>query len=490
MPRRLTFLLVWLALTAEIEGEIFAGKWSTPLTWLGTFLFTPSALKLPVWDFLVFGTLALAVARKGARRDRVRPVLTSMLVSLASLGALWVWGVARGGDVRQTTWQLHLFVMAFVVAHLVVASCRTVAHYTQLGKVILAAALYRAFILIVFRFTVAPTLVPWPQTMTTHSDTALFVVGIVLLVVDAVERRTGRSVLRAVALTIPIALAIHWNNRRLAWLSLGLSLALVYLLLPAGPVRRRINQAVTVLVPLAALYVIVGWERTERIFKPVRSIATMIGSQADASSETRDIENWNLIQTLKTSPLLGLGFGHEYHEYSVAYSIKEIFPQYRYIPHNSVLGLLAFTGLAGFTGTWQVFAVSAFFNARVLRVARTPEARAVGLASLVMLVAYMLQAWGDMGLSALTPGVLFAVSLAASVRMPVLVGDWPSSASKARIEVQDGEHPEDGKGHEGAEHASEPALRAAGPARVGDGDRERPDQDAQEDDLRHRPAPP
>jgi hypothetical protein len=326
--------------------------------------------------------------------------------------------------------------------------------------------------------------------MTTHSDTPLFVVGIVLLVVNAVERRTSRSVLQAVLLSIPIALAIHWNNRRLAWLSLGLSLMLVYLLLPAGRIRRRINQLITVVVPLAALYVIVGWDRSERIFKPVRSIATMVGSQADASSETRDIENWNLIQTLKTSPLLGLGFGHEYYEINQAYSIKEIFAQYRYIPHNSVLGLLAFTGLAGFTGTWQVFAVSAYFNARVLRVAKLPEARAVGLASLIMLVAYMLQAWGDMGLSALTPGVLFSVSLAAAARLPVLVGDWPGTASKARVQVEDRQDPQDGEGDEGPGHLPEPLPGAAAPPRVHDGDRERADEDAQEDDLRHGPTPP
>lgn len=42
MARRFTFILIWLALTEEIEGEIFSGKWSTPLTTLGTAIFGPS----------------------------------------------------------------------------------------------------------------------------------------------------------------------------------------------------------------------------------------------------------------------------------------------------------------------------------------------------------------------------------------------------------------------------------------------------------------
>ena len=61
------------------------------------------------------------------------------------------------------------------------------------------------------------------------------------------------------------------------------------------------------------------------------------------TSETRNIENYNLIMTLKSNPILGSGWGHEYEEVSVAYSIKEFFEQYRYIPHNSLVGLVAFT---------------------------------------------------------------------------------------------------------------------------------------------------
>ena len=53
-----------------------------------------------------------------------------------------------------------------------------------------------------------------------------------------------------------------------------------------------------------------GDERAERAAATLRSM----GSSEDSSTQTRDIENFNLIHTLKQHPVLGSGFGHEYIE--------------------------------------------------------------------------------------------------------------------------------------------------------------------------------
>ena len=429
MPRRIAFILVWLALVPEVEGAIFAGKWETPLTWVGTAIFEPSVIKITLWDLAVILTLAWALLEKKALQGRVRAVITSMTVSLAAIGVAWAWGVAHGGDVRQTMWQLHTFVMMFVVAHLLIATCRSYAHFRALGRVIVAAALYRAGVLLYFYETVVKSWSERPQTLTTHADSALFVCAILVLGAWALEKRSVRAIAWALGASIPIGLAIYYNNRRLAWLSLLVGVVVAYILLPKSRTKRQLNRLMLAITPVLALYVWIGWGRTSGIFKPVASIATMMGKTEDASSATRDIENYNLLQTLKSSPLFGLGFGHEYHEISVAYSIKDEFSQYRFIPHNSVLGLLAFAGLLGFAGIWQVFVVCTYFLAREHRLSDLPVARAAALAAIVGFVVVVLQMWGDMGLVTLPVEVLAATCMAAAARLPVLGEEYEASQS-------------------------------------------------------------
>ena len=301
--RLVTYVLVWLALTSEIEGEIFSGKWETPLTWLGTLIFKPlPVIKAPIWDIAVLIALAAAAGSPGASKNRTKPMVTSMRVALLSIGALWMWGVVRGGDIRQTMWQLHSFVIAVVLAFLVSATCRTSAQLTTLGKVVAFAAVYRAFVLIVFYFTIARGLNPPLQTLTTHADSALFVTGMLLFIVNAMERRTLVSFMWMIAGCIPLALAIKWNNRRLAWLSLIVGMAVAYAMLPKSRFKKRVNMLLLASLPLIAMYVTVGWGKNDGIFKPVGAISTMFGTHADTSSEMRDIENYNLVQTLRDNP--------------------------------------------------------------------------------------------------------------------------------------------------------------------------------------------
>jgi len=428
VQRTLTFVLLFLVLTAEVKGEIFDGKWETPLTWIGTFLFTPSAIKLPIFDVLVLLLFGWAMASKASHKNRAAPLVRALWASLGAIAVIWVWGVATGGVIQQTLWQLHTFVMMYVVAFLMMGAVRTPAHFETLGKVVVAAALYRSFILFVFWFAVVRATMQFrPATLTTHHDSALFVSGIVVLGAWAVERRSQRAILTAFFAGSFIALAIAYNNRRLAWVSLLGAVVVAYALLPHGKLKRRINLGMMIAAPILALYIAIGWDSPRAFFKPVASLASML-SKTDSSSATRDIENYNLILTLKSNPALGRGFGHEYDEVSVAYSIKEFFEQYRYIPHNSVLGLVAFTGLFGFAGIWTMLPVAAFLLARAHRAAKTPLERTIALVGIAEIVVFMNQLYGDMGMVSMTATWLMAGSLAAAGRMAVWTGAWPVKA--------------------------------------------------------------
>lgn len=486
MARRIIYLLVWLALTAEIDGEIFSGKWSTPLTAVGTAIFKPlPGIKFPVWDIVLLVALVLALGEKGASKNRAKPVVKSMKVALLSILGLWIWGVVTGGDVRQTMWQIHSFVIAVVLAFAVSATCRTPKSIETLGKVVLSAAVYRAFVLIVFYETIAKGLDPPLQVMTTHSDTVLFVTGMLIAIANAIERRRLTSFLWMIAACIPLALAIKWNNRRLGWLSLMVGLAVFYYVLPRTRFKRRLNWAMVAAIPLFCMYVAAGWGRTESVFKPVASISTMFGKHEDTSSEMRDIENYNLIETLRSNPILGTGWGHEYKEISVAISIKEIFEQYRFIPHNSVLGLLAFTGLIGFVTSWQLFVVASFFLAISVRAAKSGSVRVASIVGITAITSCILQMWGDMGWNALSADVIMAVAIGVATRAPVLSGTWPEARpSEALGDEEGGEDPDRAEDRE-ADHRLPESPLVSTITRMEERDDDRGGQDAEDDDLAH-----
>ena len=279
---------------------------------------------------------------------------------------------------------------------------------------------------------------PYPACMTTHDDTVLFVLAIVIVLSRAIVRMNARSWLVAAAVSLPVLYAIHINQRRLAWVSLAAALLTLYVLLESR-VRRRANRLALVMAPLLALYVTFGWGRQGALFAPLRSLASMTGETEDDSSKSRNIENDGLVLTFAVHPVLGSGWGHEYLEISTLYSqgMGGIFPQYRFLPHNSLLGAFAFTGVVGFTAIWMVFSVTAFLATRTSRLATRPRDRTCAMWAVAGLPIYLNQCYADMGVQSLTGGVAVAASMVVAGRLSVAVGAWPGRrAARLRGRVE------------------------------------------------------
>lgn len=413
--RRALYVLVFSTLVAETTG-MFADQWRTPLRLLSTFLFEYKPLVLPFLDVILLGLLVLGDER--GPRPRSRALERAMAWSALGMLAWSAWGIWRGGVAYQVQFQLHAVFVAFLCALVMRRLLYTPQHFYTLGKIVIAAAGLRALMCIAFYVIEMRTgrLPVIPEFITTHDDTVLFVSAIVAVVANAIERPTSRNLRIALWVGLVVLLAIQFNNRRLAWVSLAGSLALVYLVLPPGSVKRRCNRALMVLAPLLALYVAVGWGRPEPMFKPLRALHTVSG-QEDPSTRSRDAENQGLVVTLARHPLTGTGFGHEYVEIDNTLAAGTVFEQYRYLPHNSVLGLLAFAGMVGFGVTWMVFPVWTYLAAHVHRHASDGRVRAIALTALCEVLICLNQWWGDMGMFSLSAGVLMAGAMAASTRM-------------------------------------------------------------------------
>jgi O-Antigen ligase len=423
--RAYTNVIIWLCLTQEIEGMIFEGHWSTPLTTITTALFKTVAHIVP-WDVLVVA--GLLVARSRPLGKAVPAVGSSLRLCFGAIALMWLWGVLRGGSAYQTYFQLHAFVMGLIAAMLVTAVYRTQADVISLGRTVAFACLYRAAICITFYVLVAKNLPDGQKlaALTDHCDSVLFVGGLFLLLANALEKRGVGPWLWVLFGGALLVTAIVLNNRRIAWVGVGVGFLLIFLLMNAGKMKKRITTVLLVLAPFIAAYIAAGWGNPAPVFKPVYSLSTMVGENQDSSSMMRDIENYNLLRTLKSNPLLGYGFGKEYIEEVVAYDISNIFPQYRYLPHNSLLGVIAFTGMLGFWGIWQVVAVTVYFHARTYRHASSPSLRAGAIASIILIVVIQVQMWGDVGFNHQMVTMMLGITIGICARLPALAGLWPT----------------------------------------------------------------
>jgi hypothetical protein len=260
---------------------------------------------------------------------------------------------------------------------------------------------------------------------TVHADSMLFADAFLLVLVVFFERPSVRNALLAAG-TLPI---LTWgmiaNNRRLVWVELLAGLLVLYFVTPFTPLKRRIARTVAISLPVLALYVVVGWSSGSRLFAPVRTIRSVMDSASDSSTRWRDLENYNLFFTVRTHPLLGTGFGHGYSEVIKLPDISEGFELYRFAPHNSILGLLAFSGAIGFLGIWLFIPLGVFFAVRSYRFSTAPGDRTTALATVGILVAYLVHCYGDMGLGTWTSVFTVAPALALVAKQAVANGAWP-----------------------------------------------------------------
>ena len=384
---------------------------------------------LPVFFFVTVGLLGRAVW--GKRSDDwaapprfARDALLSFLGTVVLLAAI---GIARGGQIEWTFRQTIHMLQLPLVGLLFLYALRVPHDLAAVGTAYVLTAVVRSLLVVyVYVGVCIPkgiTQLPnKPEWCTTHSDTVLFVSALVILFAHALEQRSRRVIVQGLVFGAIIFLGIVLNNRRLAFVSLGIAPLVIYLALDPSKRKRRVTMALAVAVPLLVGYVLVGSESTSEsaLLKPAKSIVSVL-DQKDTSSQSRDIENENLIYTLQQSPILVRGFGHEYlaSPNNPPVDLSEVFKNYRLIAHNGVLWLWSIAGVLGFALLWLVYPLAGTLAMRGYRAADTALERSAALASLGCIAVCVVQIWGDQGLSSYMTLVTFGVCFAVASRLAV-----------------------------------------------------------------------
>jgi hypothetical protein len=462
--------LVFLALTLENPSDAPAcGVWRSPLYGFGGLLlahlnltFSSKALIFSGMDVLLALLFVVVLVRRltGSRVEG-RAVTAARAMGLSAWvcigGAAWMWlyGLARDDfDMASSFWQVQRVVYLPIVLFLFLRALRGATDARTLGKVIVAAACVKAIVAVYVRQTVAP---PPGQTVldyaTTHADSMLFSVAICFVLAPLFEQYGRKNAVIAIVV-VPVLLAgIVANTRRLAWVEVGIGLLTLFFASHPTRLKRRLTRTVLVMSPFIVAYLVAGWDSQGGVFRPVQILQSVVDSKADASTEWRDWENYDLFYTIRQAPLLGTGYGHGYIEQVKLADISRAYSLYRFIPHNSILGLWAYGGLVGFSALWAMLLVGGYLGARAHRFAISPDERVASLAVPAVLAVYLAHCYGDMGLGTWTAIFIVAPTLAIAAQLAVSTGAWltvrtrgvPLEPVRARVVAVGGGAPRKGE---------------------------------------------
>ena len=330
---------------------------------------------------------------------------------VAGVGALlfWsLWGVVRHGDTQQLFYQVTPFLLLYsmLVIGIAIGSVE-MAH--RLRKVILVAATYRAGLLFFLWVTRIRHLPQLPQYTTSHTDSAIWAAAIIIVFAQYLEHPSRRT-RRALMLALPFfGYCLVINNRRLAWVILLVSLLYV-VLASVGRPRARLAKVMPVLAPLMIVYTLAGLVAPpSTVFAPIQAIES-VDKGDDSSSQTRVIENYNLVFTMRESSPLGTGFGHPYIEVIPGGdSVAKYFPNYIYQPHNSLFGYLMWMGPIGLVLALGPLCLATRSAHRARGSTSDPFVRMTCVLAIAMICAYYLEGYGDFGLQTQVNIVLAAV---------------------------------------------------------------------------------
>jgi hypothetical protein len=437
------FVLAFCAVTLENPNETPAyGQWQSPLHRLGALLLMHLNNTLgPRWMFfsgmdLMLGTLVLvALYRKYTRSpvDRIghlptpKPLIQLAFVSFAGTAFVWIYGLMRGGENGWALWQIDRVVYLPLVFLLFQFGLRGPKDIGALAKVLVSAAILKAFVAMYVTYTVQ--LPPDPYTgdtrlpyATTHHDSMLFADAVAMLVALILER-CGKKYVRWALIILPILFIGMWaNNRRLVWVEVAIVFVTTYFLTPPNPAKRFIKRAMYFIIPVLIGYLAAGWESKSPVFKPVQVIRSVVDPQTDASSMWRELENYNLVSTIRGQPIMGMGYGHPFWE---IVPLPEIaYPLERYCPHNSILGLWAYAGYFGYTAMTMLWVVGVYFGIRAYLAAKAPLQKAAALTCFGAVCVYLVHCFGDLGLGMWTGVWTVGPALALAGKLAVANGQW------------------------------------------------------------------
>ncbi len=425
-------LLMLLAVTVDDPSDRpYVGLWQSPTRPLGQ-IFYNNVAWFTGFELSVMGLTALMFLRRvagGLRGSGVDPggvnspvLLRRLLVlSVMSVGWLVVMGLARGGVFREALWQFRSLMMLPLVSMLALHAFEFPRDLKPLAVVLGIGTVIKALLGAWFIYRVASPMGEATPHTTGHNDTMIFVMATVLAFLLFWEGPSRRRTAYALVLLLFAAIAMRFNDRRIAYVDIVIALAFIFTISPWHRVKRTTVRAGMTVLPVLLLYMAAGWNAHGGVFAPVAKVRSIVAPAEDTEEESsnveRDIENYNITKSWEQNMFLGQGFGHAFDEYIPSNDFSQ--SRFGHIGHNSILWLLWIGGITGYTGVLLYLAFVVFLIGRTLQKTQVQSERVGLMMALGIVLTYLMQSFGDMGMLSIQFAFFMGSAIAITGRLAV-----------------------------------------------------------------------
>ncbi len=342
-------LVVMIALepqTVDTTAYLSAVVYRMPPGIDGHMPFTVSPLEL----LLVLTTLAAYFPRADLpKRNPANVPIVVFLVPLVLIAGM-LYGFRHGApdnliytEARGIIFSIFAFLLALRLGP---GNWGTLAKWTMIAAAILAAfTLYRYFVYVRPGELETAIEFAFAHESPIFLATGLMIAGVLALREgQTAEQRMGFFLYAALMLAAMIV-----TQRRAA--TAVLLVGVLWVGLAYFPRRPVLVVALGVpLLLLGSVYTAVYWnEEYGATAQPARAIRSQIDpSPRDESSDVyRDTERANVMETLRVSPIFGVGFGREFFQFEPLPDLRDYWPLQYHTPHQNVLWLWLKMGFAG-----------------------------------------------------------------------------------------------------------------------------------------------
>jgi O-antigen ligase len=364
-----------------------------------------------VHDSLIFSPLELYLALTavvwmlGRLDPAKRPFERGALLwPVAVFGAValagFVFGVGTGGDTNVALWEVRPITYVPLLYVLASNLCTSRRHYLWLVTAAVAALMLES---IHTWYFISTSTGPGAERLALlgyleHSASLHFNIVAVWLIASLVigERAFLRKATLALVL-IPVGATYMHAERRSAVVALiGALILLAYVLFRKN--RRVFLLIVPAVGVVLVMYLAAFWNVQGPAGLVAQSVKSAIApgqlSEVDMSSNLyRDIERYNLVETVRAAPILGRGFGQKFFQVFPLPYIPFVWAEY--LPHNSVLWIWMNMGLAGFFSMLYLIGAAIGTGAQATMTMRSRQGAVLALTATLFVVMYVIYAYVD-----------------------------------------------------------------------------------------------
>lgn len=382
-PRKAALALVFVTVAFEGSATDFTSVVSEGLYRLDPMVasFLPGTME-PIGLFAILLCIRLYRMNDPERLALMRPLPKLALLVPPAYFASIAWGLTHGGQLNFAYHESRGLLVG-AATFIAVRSMKPLEARTAIKLVFWSAGALAAILL--YRYTFVAR---GDETVVNHESVNFLAIGITLALLRFAQAPPGSNrVLTALLLVFLLAGTLATGKRSGTLVVLIAVCAMAAILISRFPLRVMVLSALFAV--MLGAYVAAFWGSTGGLIgQPARAIRSQFQPDARESSsdEYRRIEKFNVVMTLKGSPVFGVGMGRPYIVYWPTW-VAPNWPLQFYMPHINLLWFWLKFGILGIAVLGGVWALGL---GNAIRAARSPLYPGVGVLPITIAAALMI----------------------------------------------------------------------------------------------------